>query len=549
MLTTLLFPTIAQLHVEAALRHADQIVVFARRTGRTARCPRCRRRSRHLHSHYERRLADLPCSGSPLTISLRIRRFVCTTHRCPQHIFSERMPALAAPHARRTVRAQEHLLACGLQHGGQPGALQATRDGIPVSRRTLLRLVRAAPLPVVGTVRVLGVDDFSLRKGRTYATILVDLDTHRPLDILPGRTAETFAAWLAQHPGSAVISRDRASAYADGARIGAPHALQVADRFHILENLHGAVERYLSRNHHLLRSAAQEVQAERAALHPPPDELAPPANERPLTASATYRADRRARRYAQYQEVCALYHSGVGQREIARCLGIGRAQVHRFVHAAGFPEQAPRSRRRTLLRPYEASLRQRWEEGCHNARLLYEQIRAQGYTGAAVRVRQFVAQWRAVPGRPGPTPRTQTPGPIIPMPVAARSPQQASWLLVRPREHLTAEEGAYVLALLRLSPEAALLQTLAQRFHQVLLDHDLAGLQQWILDVEAHSIPELIGFARGVRRDSAAVEAAVCTDWSQGQVEGTVNKIKLLERSMFGRAKLDLLRQRLLLGV
>lgn len=548
MLSTVLFPQVPHLQIEAALHQEEQVVILARLTGRTARCPRCRHRSRRIQSHYNRTLADLPCCGSPVTICLRVRRFVCWYRRCPQRIFRERLPALAVAYARRTTRAASRVLAYGFALGGAPGVRQARRDGLPVSRRTVLRLVRGAPQPAVGRVRVLGVDDFAFRKGRTYGTVLVNLETHRVVDLLPDRTADTFAAWLRAHSGVEVISRDRASAYADGARQGAPTAQQVADRFHLLKNLSDAVERYLSRKHAVLRAAAQHLRAA-AATPDPQDVPAPPADVRRASRAIQDQQARRGRRSARYHAVCDLHQHGVGQREIARRLGIGRATVRRFLHAEGFPEQAPRPRRHTVLGPFEAYLRQRWEDGCHNARALFDEIVARGYPGAAGRVRQFLARWRQEHGRPGPTPRQQPrcPTPSVPPPV--KSPRQATWLLLRPGERLDEEECAYLQALQQICPEVVQVQALAQGFHRLLTERDLAGMDPWRAAVKQSGITELISFAAGLQRDRSAVDAAFTSEWSQGQVEGQVNRIKTTKRSMYGRSKFDLLRQRILHGV
>jgi transposase len=551
MLATVVFPQVSHLRIEAALRQEEHVVLLVRLTGRTGRCPRCRRRSRRLQSHYDRRLADLPCCGSPVTIQLRVRRFVCWYRRCSQRIFSERLPALMLPYARRTVRATAHLRASGFALGGAPAVRHARRDGLPVSRRTLLRLLRAAPSPAIGTVRVLGVDDFAFRKGRTYGTVLVNLETHRVVDLLPDRTAETFTAWLRAHPGVEVISRDRASAYADGARQGAPDAQQVADRFHVLKNLSDAVERYLSHHHAALRAAARHLDQTAAGSgdEGPPAAL---AARRPPTRVVQDQQARRARRAACYQDVCDLQRAGLSLREIARRLTIGRDKVRRFVRAGTFPERAPCAPRPTILCPYEPYLRQRWEEGCHNARVLYEELRAQGYVGSAERLRQFLTHWRHAPGRPGPTPRHLPPdtSPAArPPSTPTKSPRQATWLLLRGTEQLDDEERGYLHALLEVYPEAGQVQALAQTFRRLLGEHDLAGLDPWLAAVVRSGITELIGFATGLRRDRAAVEAAFTTEWSQGQVEGHVNRIKTTKRSMYGRSKFDLLRQRILHGV
>jgi transposase len=397
----------------------------------------------------------------------------------------------------------------------------------------------------------LGVDDFAFRKGRTYGTVLVNLETHRVVDLLPDRTADTFATWLRAHPGVEVISRDRASAYADGARQGAPDAQQVADRFHVLKNLRDAVERYLSHHHAALRAAARHLDQTAAASgdEGPP---AAPAARRPPTRMVQDQQARRARRATCYQDVCDLQRAGLSLREIARRLNIGRDKVRRFVRAGTFPERAPCAPRRTILRPYEPYLRQRWEAGCHNTRVLYEELRAQGYAGSAERLRQFLTHWRHEPGRPGPTPQHLPPDTrpaARPPSTPTKSPRQATWLLLRGAEQLDDEERGYLQALLEVYPETEQVQALAQTFRLLLGEHDLGGLDPWLAAVDRSGIAEIIGFATGLRRDRAAVEAAFTTEWSQGQVEGQVNRIKTTKRSMYGRSKFDLLRHRILHGV
>jgi transposase len=554
MLTKLFFREVGGVRVDRVWWEGQTLHLAATTTRRAARCPVCNRHSKRVHSTYPRTIADLPCTGARLTVHLLARRFVCRVRWCRRKIFCERLPALVAPWGRRTARQRAEIERIGFALGGAPGARQATAAGLPVSRRTLLRVVRAAPCREAGRVRVLGVDDWSNRRGRTYGTILVNLETQEAIDLLPDRTAEALAAWLRQHPEVEIVSRDRGGAYADGARQGAPQARQVADRFHLLKNVTDSLERFLGRHHARLRQAAQEpdppvethevgTEAETTETTKV-EEAAPSPARRPPTRKEQEAQERHARRVARYEEVMAVRAQGHGIRATARLTGLNKRTVQRYVEADGVPACQPRARRHTQLQPFIPYLQERWEAGCRNAKQLWRDLRMHGFSGGYTTVSDYLRAWRPPRGRGAGAHRRGA------LPPAAASTtytaRQTLWLLLRPSADLTPDEQAYLTRLYHLCPHVYLAQALAQDFRTLLREHDVDGLYAWLRGAEICPIAELRRVAKGMWLDRHAIEAAVTLEWSNGQVEGRVNKLKVLKRSMYGRAKFDLLRQRVL---
>jgi len=549
-------------HIEIAER---RITLTVTAVAATAACPLCQHHSTTVHSSYTRTVADLPWSG--LTVSLRVqtRRFACPVESCERKIFCERLTQFVAVYGRRTDNVRTALRRIVQALGGKAGARLAAHQGIGVSRMALLRLIHAAPAVETPPPRVIGIDDWSRRRGRRYGSIVVDLERHRTIDLLPDRTAETFAAWLRAHPGIEVISRDRAGAYADGARQGAPQAIQVADRWHLLATMREAVERVLTREQASIRAAATVLRlsplrdgaaatggcATDARAVVSPDAGLPPMIAPRRTRVQEEQRTRRARRQARYEEVLALHRQGLGQRAIARTVGVGRHTIRTFLRTGAFPERRARTTRTTILTPFEPYLRGRWDAGCQHVPTLWTELRARGFTGSIRTVRGHVARWRAEPTRRGPQPKHPLRKRVaLPAPPAVRtfSVRQATWLMLRQPADLDAEEQAYLGELLRVCPPATTACRLAHAFFALVRDRDAAALEGWLDEAERSDLPEMSGFASGIRRDRAAVDAGLTLDWSQGQTEGFVNKLKTLKRQMFGRAGLDLLRKRMLDG-
>lgn len=535
-----LFPHLAGLRIERTLVLHDVVHVEARRVTKTARWPTCGRRSRRLHSRYTRRITDEPVGERHVVVHLRVRRFLCRNTTCPRRTFAEQAPALAPRSARRSRLLTGTLQHIGVALGGRPGARLSGSLRRPVSRTTLLRLVRRLPLPAVPPVRVLGVDDWARKRGCTYGTILIDQERHTVVDLLPERTATALAVWLQAHPGVEIIARDRAGAYADGARRGAPGATQVADRWHILVNLREALERLLARKHAAVRAAADDILSLPSPASPLVDDPTLPV---PATADRTTRAqrdqqERRARRVQRVEAVRALHEQGISVHQIARTLGIGRNTVRRFLRAEGFPERQPRRPGRTFLTPYEPYLRERWDAGCRNIAILWREVRARGYAGGYSALYAHLVRWRDRDGSLGRSPSSSP---------RRFSVRQATWLLLRDPDELDPVERAYLEALGQRCPEADCAGGLARRFVSLVRDRDQTALTPWVEQVERSDLPELRGFAAGLRRDWAAVTAGLDLPWSSGQTEGQVNRLKLLKRQMYGRASFGFLRHRFLL--
>ena len=507
-------------------------------------CPLCGTPALRVHSRYTRQITDLPCSGQQVRLLVQVRKCFCKVPGCARKIFLERLTPFVEPWARVTRRLYQIVQILGLATGGGLGIRVTDRLGIQISRHTILRRIMALPTEPVGKVSQIGIDDFSFRRGRKFGTILVDLQTHKVLDVLSDRTADTSAAWMATHPEIELVSRDRGGDYAAAARKAVPGATQTADRFHLLKNLGEALEGVLAR--HLAAQRKRQTETARAT---PILASQIPQSPNVLPKNVALSQAKREERLAQYQQVVALRQLGFSQTAIAEHVGIGHATVSRWLRSGTFPEQQPRPRSASVD-PHLPQLIERWETGCHTIAELHRELVADGYSHQYNSVYRRLARSfpeerkkRLTRSAPSGQKKQEAPDELPRPPVLAR---QAMFLFLRRPEELSAEEQETLGLLRSLHPEIDQAYELVQQFARMLRTRTGERLDDWLCHVKESRIRELQGFVAGVIRDKAAVVAGLTLPQNNGLVEGKVNKLKLIKRMGYGRAGFALLRQRVL---
>jgi transposase len=534
-LLALLFPQLAGLEVHRVEDTGDAVVISASCIASPGCCPACGTVSARVHGGYSRTVADGAAGGRPVLVLLRVLRFLCVNRSCPKATFAVQADGLTSRYCRRSVPLTAMLTGFGLELAGRAGARLAGRLGIAVHSSTILRLLAGLPEPVPGAApEILGIDDFALRKGHVYGTVLVNVGTGGVVDLLPDREAATVEAWLKAHPGAKVICRDRAGAYAEGARAGAPGAVQVADRWHLWHNLAEYAQKTAGRHRGCLLAAVHGTEAagdgEAAAARDPE---VPPDGFLDVCGRERRLVTRTRERYA---DIRARLDGNQSLSAISRATGLDRGTVQRFARAGSVDELiAAAVTRESRLDEFKPYLCRRWNEGARDASVLHAELRQQGWAGSAQAVRRYLAPFRktgAVPGPPPAVPKTR---------------QVTRLLLTRP-DHLQPGEQAQLAGIRAQCPHLDSLAGHVTAFAEMMTG--LTGstaLDKWLTAVEADDQPELRSFATGIRKDKEAVINGLTLPYSSGRVEGTVNKIKTIKRQMYGRAGFPLLRKRVIL--
>jgi transposase len=487
------------------------VMITVRSSAVQGECPACSCSSHRIHSRYTRTLADLPLSGRPVQLKLLVRRFRCDRALCARRIFTERL-VTAAPWARRTGRLDEIVHHLGLALGGRPAASFARRLRLPVSNDTLLRVVRRRGTPAFAPPQAIGIDDWAWKRNHRYGTLICDLERRCTIALLPDREPATAQAWLSGQPQIGIVTRDRGGAYALAAARALPGAIQVADRWHLMEN---ASQAFLAAT----RSCMRQV---RAALG------AATVDPRLLTAAEKLQYDGYLRREDVNAAIMALHKAAKPIKEIVRCTGHSRGTVRRVL----------RGQRAEVFRTRESSLDAhlpwldaRWAAGTRNGAALWRELRDLGFRGSL----RVVAEWA--------TRRRQAEQVNVEGLTRVPSARTVARLMTMARDALSRTQTVTVAAIEAAVPTLVQARELVDAFHELIRRKQEAAFDGW-LDMAAASL--MAPFARGLARDHLAVRSAISTAWSNAQAEGQINKLKLVKRQMYGRGKLDLLQARVI---
>ncbi|MEE1743811.1 ISL3 family transposase, partial [Streptomyces sp. JV184] len=458
-----------------------------------------------VHGYHSRTVADVPVDGRKVVIHVQVRRLVCPVLGCRRQTFREQVPGLLERLQRRTTRLTGQVSAVVKELCGRAAARLTRSPAAPVSFATALRLLRRIPVPAARTPRVVGVDDFALRRRHRYATIIIDAETGARIDVLPDREAAGLEAWLRTHPGVEVVCRDGSATYAEAIRRALPDAVQVSDRWHLWRNLCNKV--------------LAEVRA-----HAP--------------CWATVNAPRPGGVHEQttrerWRKVHDLLGQGAGLLECSRRLNLALNTVKRY---SRIPEPSaeritPRYRP-TLVDPYREHLRtRRAAEPAVTVTQLFREIKAQGYTGSHNLLVRYLTQGRAEGNRPVTTPR------------------HATRLLLTHPEHLWTKDTALLSTLTTACPEMAELARLVAEFAQLLTPSkgNDTRLTKWISAARVAGLPHLHSFCNGLELDRAAIDVGLTLRFHNSRTEGVNTHTKRIMRQMHGRAGFDLLRHRILL--
>lgn len=517
--TKLIFDTEDVLEIADVNKDGHNIFLTVKAKLKDSQCPVCGVVSSAIHSYYWRKLMDLPILGCQTWIKLKARKFYCKNSDCVRKVFTERFTGHFKSSKRVTARVEERLLEIAYRLGGNAGERICRLLNMPASRQTLIRSIHHQPIKEIVTPRVLGIDDWAYAKRINYGTILVDMERRKIIDLLPDREAKTVEQWLRDHPGVEIVSRDRFSNFANAITQVSTSIIQVADRWHLLHNLTESVGKMLRRNNHYLKEAREEKISEAQTKR---------------DAIKTVRFRQNSILYRKFVEVKALLAKGRKVTHISREVNVDRRTIYKWKKLDDLPRRhiAPR----TNIALYETEIKRILSEDPETPiYVIWKKIRQMGYTGGHVTAYKQIGR---VAGKKA--------NYIPKLASAFWSPLKASLMLCARPDKLTPKEKQMIRSLCKRSKEIKKTVSLIKDFRLMMENKDGSLLKGWIDRAILSDVKEFSGFARGLLGDFHAVQNALTLAWSNGQVEGQVNKLKTIKRQMYGRASFSLLRKRLI---
>jgi transposase len=537
----LLTARIPHLKLEQLDRHENILQATITSQQPTSKCPTCGTPSSILHSHYQRTVQDLPVGESSMTWTLRVRRFRCRKRSCSQQVFCERFTQGLYAYSRNTSRVNALFEKTSLSIGASPASSLIPNFELKASSSTMLRRAhQATTTNTLGTLKIIGIDDFAFQKGHTYGTIIVDHEQGSVVDLLPDRSAKTLVTWLKAHPEIEIITRDRSHEYSKACAEGAPQAKQVFDRWHVLKNLRDALEHLLKRNSKQISEIAKEFRSTSSI----PINKGSKKHQAHAKSMLEVRRERilRARKlFAEHQNIA----------RVAKALPASKVFVRKAIRSEGFPDLRDNARATSLLERWVPELEARFVSGLRNAKQFWRELCELGFVGSYKRIHDWVRfrrdqQETRDTGQVTTVSPAAISAPLGPARTRSFTPRQLVWLLLFADEKLNNQDAKILERLSVVCPDVPKVRVLALEFQRLIREKDVKALEAWFTAVKLSGLPDLISFAVGLEREREPLEAAISEVWSNGRAEGHVNRLKLIKRQAYGQAGFELLRKRVL---
>lgn len=536
----------SQLNIESCDYEEDRVKLYVSSLTEAEQCPYCQEKSSRVHSRYIRTLRDLPGFGKETVIVFNARKFFCDNQQCDKKTFAEQPGNQIFRYRRRTCRCETAVY----RHALVLSSIQSSRllggIGIPISRSTVLRDLHRLRLPDTESLSKVGVDDWAFRKGVTYGTIIVDLDSGHVCDMLGTREESDFSTWLSDHPHINMVSRDRSTEYSAAIKSTGREIIEVADRFHLLKNMSDCVTKIVSENY---RSCVNHVNGSNKNNETVSTEsVSPNGSDSGLTDSL-----KKQKEYVnetKYNEVKRLQKEGKGINETAALLGIARQTVRKYRDWDSY--HTPAGKPRLPYHQYSSYVENEYASG-KDMCAIYREVKAQGFPGSRT---PFFDHFKyLMDGHRGIRSKDERER----MKRESESTDSTEKIVLPPaasialtickdisEKELDETEIETINRLWGLDWFDEMYEA-ASRFWKIIKKNSVKKLLKWIEKFKNSKLPKIVTFVKGIQLDLEAVKNTLIYPVSNGIVEGYVNKLKTVKRILYGRAKLPLLQRKMIM--